>query len=626
MQANLSLHACDLVPKDGEDGTFCVVTQLATSPGMQPHVLGKTEVIKNSINPRWMKVFGLVHDLGTPAKLAVSLFNESNVEHPLGCAEFDIDQVLGAPGNTIAVKLFKGAGAKIHATIRTHDPNKGGGFKIGKYEVPTSAMAAMGIGTVAVAGAGAYYAYNKYNKPSNNQAPVPPRQGGGAYNPSAAGGAYNPAVPSVGGAYNPAAHPTGGAYNPTVQPITGAYNPSATQAQPQGTYVPGGVPAGGAFVPGGSAGAGTGAYQQQNNKFLEYISGGCEINATVAIDFTGSNGDPRKPGTLHSLHELNDYQKAINAILTVLEKYDTDKQYPVFGFGAKYGGVVRHLFQCGPTAEAHGVQGVVEAYKSVFSTGLIMSGPTVFTEVIDSAANRAVQSNNNALQQGRQAYTILLIITDGAVSDVNATVAALDRASQTPLSVVIIGVGNADFSQMQFLDDYASMQPGRRDIAQFVQFNNYANNSAALTSETLHEIPQQLTEFFQTRNIQPSPPLNFRNDGQVLTVEQNQEVDLEIDLGSGGGSSDEEIVITGGGNKIQNSYMPTATQVAMAVGGAAVAGGVGYGAYQTYNKYNKNQQQQTAGANTYAGAPPQGRAPAQNQQTSSDDFVSGFGK
>ena len=32
--------------------------------------------------------------------------------------------------------------------------------------------------------------------------------------------------------------------------------------------------------------------------FLDYIAGGCELNVAVAIDFTGSNGDPRQPGKL----------------------------------------------------------------------------------------------------------------------------------------------------------------------------------------------------------------------------------------------------------------------------------------------------------------------------------------
>ena len=48
--------------------------------------------------------------------------------------------------------------------------------------------------------------------------------------------------------------------------------------------------------------------------FVDYVSGGCELNVMVAIDFTGSNGDPRKPGTLHYLHRgepmvRNDYEK-----------------------------------------------------------------------------------------------------------------------------------------------------------------------------------------------------------------------------------------------------------------------------------------------------------------------------
>ena len=30
-----------------------------------------------------------------------------------------------------------------------------------------------------------------------------------------------------------------------------------------------------------------------------YSQGGCELNFVVGIDFTGSNGDPRDPSSLH---------------------------------------------------------------------------------------------------------------------------------------------------------------------------------------------------------------------------------------------------------------------------------------------------------------------------------------
>lgn len=281
--------------------------------------------------------------------------------------------------------------------------------------------------------------------------------------------------------------------------------------------------------------------------FVDYVSGGCELNVVVAIDFTGSNGDPRKPGTLHYLHAggRNDYEKAIAAIVSILAKYDSDQKFPVLGFGAKYNGYVRHCFQCGPTEEAHGVQGVLDAYHSVFQSGLIMSGPTVFTEVIETAAARAQSSLDDALRKGLQSYTILLILTDGAVTNVQETATSLDRISDKPISVVVVGVGNADFGAMQFLDDAA--KPGKRDIAQFVQFNKHSHNSVALTTETLHEIPEQLVGFFQTHNIAPLPQL-VRSDSEIIVEPEDEEIDLSLNI------QDEEIVVTGGGSDFVDGF------------------------------------------------------------------------
>jgi hypothetical protein len=308
------------------------------------------------------------------------------------------------------------------------------------------------------------------------------------------------------------------------------------------------------YVPSMSAAApriASGPSQIGGATFADYISGGCELNVGVAIDFTGSNGDPRKPGTLHYLApdgSLNDYQKAISAILGILSKYDSDQMYPVWGFGAKYGGVVRHCFQCGPTAEAHGVQGILDAYKQTFRSGLIMSGPTVFTEVLQTAASTAISNQETAKAQGRQAYTVLLILTDGAVTDPAATARVLRECSTAPLSVVIVGVGNADFSQMQFLDD---ANAGDLDIAQFVSFNQHSRSSVALTSETLHEIPDQLTRYFQRNGIQPLPPI-ARSDDEICIEPEDEEIDLTLDF-----SQDGRIAVASGGDDFVNGFQRT---------------------------------------------------------------------
>jgi hypothetical protein len=280
--------------------------------------------------------------------------------------------------------------------------------------------------------------------------------------------------------------------------------------------------------------------------FVEYINGGCELGVVVAIDYTGSNGNPSEPGTLHYYGDgLNDYEKAIKSLLGILSQYDHDQKYPVFGFGAKYGGVVRHCFQCGEEPEADGVDGVLSAYKSVFSTGLIMSSPTDFTQVIDVAAARARKVQENADTIGGQAYTILLIISDGAVADPQATMDALEAAADAPLSIVIVGVGEEDFAVMEFLD--ASKERVGRDMVQFVEFNRYRENSAELTSATLKEIPHQLVSYFLGRDIEPLPPVQVEEE-EIVAEEQEAEIDLSLNV------DEEEIVVSGGGVNVVNSF------------------------------------------------------------------------
>lgn len=241
--------------------------------------------------------------------------------------------------------------------------------------------------------------------------------------------------------------------------------------------------------------------------FLDYISGSCELKLSIAIDFTGSNGDPRQPGTLHYVHpngQLNDYEKAITAVGSIIAKYDTGKMHAVYGFGAKYEGAVRHCFQINDSLYLNGVDGVIDAYRSCFRRGICMSGPTVFAECIDCVAGSARTEQEIAERSNSQAYQILLILTDGAVTDIEQTRRSLEIARDAPMSVVIVGVGDADFSAMQFLDDYQESVSGGRDICTFVEFSRFKNNRSALSKATLGQIPKQLVDYFYGKGILPS--------------------------------------------------------------------------------------------------------------------------
>jgi hypothetical protein len=54
----------------------------------------------------------------------------------------------------------------------------------------------------------------------------------------------------------------------------------------------------------------------QRPTFVDYLRGGLQLNMMVAIDFTGSNGSPKSPASLHYMNPNapNQYQLAIHAI------------------------------------------------------------------------------------------------------------------------------------------------------------------------------------------------------------------------------------------------------------------------------------------------------------------------
>ena len=102
--------------------------------------------------------------------------------------------------------------------------------------------------------------------------------------------------------------------------------------------------------------------------FLDYINGTCELDLSVAIDFTASNGNPMTPGTPHYIDKdsLNEYEKAMYTIGSIVQKYDSEKLSQVWGFEAKYDNVVRNAFQVGDESHLWGVKGILEGYRNTF--------------------------------------------------------------------------------------------------------------------------------------------------------------------------------------------------------------------------------------------------------------------
>lgn len=250
----------------------------------------------------------------------------------------------------------------------------------------------------------------------------------------------------------------------------------------------------------------------QQPTMLDYTSGGCEISLMVAVDFTASNLIPNNPKSLHYRgNGKNEYQSAIEKIGTILQDYDTNKQFPMWGFGAQINGVPQPCFEMGLGEEVHGVHGLLTAYEETFNLpGFGLYGPTNFAPVL----RNAIQSSIQNVAHGEQCYSVLVILTDGEITDFKETVDLICKAAhEAPLSIVIIGVGQANFDAMEFLDgDGGRLKnsigvPAPRDIVQFVPFRRFSGSTEQLAQETLREIPGHLVQYYLKRNIRPNPPI-----------------------------------------------------------------------------------------------------------------------
>jgi len=151
-----------------------------------------------------------------------------------------------------------------------------------------------------------------------------------------------------------------------------------------------------------------------------------------------------------------------------LEDFDDDRLIPAFGFGDSTTGDS----SCFPFHEdgrpSVGVEEALSRYRELAQL-VHLAGPTSFAPVIREAIS---------IVQEQQSYHILLIIADGQVTDpspTGETARAIIEASQYPLSIVMVGVGDGPWHTMEQYDDEL---PARRfDNFQFVEFTKLSRQS-----------------------------------------------------------------------------------------------------------------------------------------------------
>lgn len=213
-----------------------------------------------------------------------------------------------------------------------------------------------------------------------------------------------------------------------------------------------------------------------------------------------------------------------------MEDYNSNKRIKAYGFGGTYKNRTSHCFPLSlndDQLEVPGIDGVLDAYENAVEN-VPLSSPSNFAKVIGEAVEEAKAS----VEAGTHKYFVLLIITDGIIHDLHETIGAICEGASLPMSIIIAGVGEADFKTMEILDgdnERLSFKgaPAERDIVQFIAMNEFQGRSySELAEATLDELPRQITSYFGNRDIAPKQPV--RSAEQQMQMIHNSSTRMDI--------------------------------------------------------------------------------------------------
>mmetsp|Transcript_66242 Transcript_66242/g.191213 ORF Transcript_66242/g.191213 Transcript_66242/m.191213 type:complete len:616 (+) Transcript_66242:108-1955(+) len=245
---------------------------------------------------------------------------------------------------------------------------------------------------------------------------------------------------------------------------------------------------------------------------LQYLSGGCSLDVMIGIDCTIANGEMGTDKCLHyaASHYLNDFQAGIQKLGTIMENFSRGKHSSVWGYGAEIEDDNKGIHLMADHLCLGKELLYVYDKKVVENPDFVLGETANFHPLIQAAIFRTIRASKR-----RQCYAVLCIFTAGKIDDLARTIDLICTAAEdAPLSIVIIGVGNRDFTAVKKLvaDESGRLRDSRgipiaRDIVTFVSFKQFAGNATEVISEALKDVPEQFVTHFASNGTKPLPPV-----------------------------------------------------------------------------------------------------------------------
>ena len=248
-----------------------------------------------------------------------------------------------------------------------------------------------------------------------------------------------------------------------------------------------------------------------NEKLLfDYLKQGIRFSCSISLDFS-KKGKP-------NMTEIKDYNlNILKHIFQVLQVYTKDHFFHPSGFGAIIAKSNISIFNV--EKPNYNIDEIIKDYKNflehsnITPNGKILLSPLI-KQIIDDIYN-SFKTN---------IYNLLFILISGDIdkSDYKALTNSLILSGHLPLSIIVIGVGNHDFTACKDLfninNKYSSEgMPKNRDNIIFATLKN-KSGSISTVEYCLKELKKQIIEFYQMIRYKEKNEVNVKDSFAKISI------------------------------------------------------------------------------------------------------------
>ena len=265
----------------------------------------------------------------------------------------------------------------------------------------------------------------------------------------------------------------------------------------------------------------------KNNSLLNYFKEGFKLSCFFSIDFSqGLNKQSIKDSK-------KNYLDIIKSIISIISYY-TKHNFFIYGYGAslkdkkKSNSIDNNIFNLNANENEKVVStNILDKINKFQYNNIIPKGKVLFSNMLKEITSDIFKIHNDKY------YNLLFVFARELIegNNIQETKSVLDEMEKLPISIIVICLGQNDFSKMNELKNYSNK-------FEIIEFKNAFNeNYEKVVEWSLGEIGKQIIDYYKRVNFR-NISISINSYNQSLVIFRSQI--LSQNVNEGDNEEDEE--------------------------------------------------------------------------------------